>query len=103
MLRNRLLVALLITVLSVGIAFAGDEISGTFKITANGKLIGAEKFTITFESDGRITANSHGTSRQDTSEAKDYTRLTMRALSGPIHTYQREIYVSQSPPMKTRN
>ncbi|MDP8222459.1 MAG: alpha/beta hydrolase [Candidatus Lernaella stagnicola] len=93
----RISIALLIVLCVASFAWADEEISGTFKITENGKLVGAEKFTITFESDGRVTSSSHGTVRQDKTEAKDYTRLVLRTLDGPIHTYQREVFVSQLP------
>jgi len=87
---------LLLIVLPV-FAFADDEISGSFQILQDGKVIGAERYSITFEEDGQVTTESQGTLKYDQSEIKDYTRLIMRSLSGPIHTYQREAYLNQVP------
>ena len=92
-----LLLLFVVITWQAGPAVADEEISGNFEIKENGQIIGAEKFTILFENDGRISAESRGTTRQDDNEAKDYTKLLMRNLSGPVHSYQREVFVSKLP------
>ncbi|HPQ67798.1 MAG TPA: alpha/beta hydrolase [bacterium] len=88
----------IIALLFATAALAADEISGTFQIKENDKVIGAEKFSITFEDDGRVVTESQGTLKQgEDEEYKDYSRLQMRGLSGPAHNYQREILLNNLP------
>jgi len=88
----------IVALLFATVASAADEISGTFQIKENDKVIGAERFTIAFEDDGRVVAESQGTLKQDDdTEYKDYSRLQMRGLSGPVHNYQREILINNLP------
>jgi dienelactone hydrolase len=75
----------------------GEEISGTFQIYADGKVAGAEKFSINFENDGQVTSESQGALKQGNAETRDFTRLILRTLSGPIHTYQREAVLDRLP------
>ena len=80
-----------------GTALAEGDIKGTFQITEDGKIVGAERYNISFESDGQVTTDSQGTLKRDQDVYKDYTKLILRTFSGPIHSYQREVYVNELP------
>ncbi len=90
------LAALALALLAARAGWA-EEFSGSYQMTENGKTAGAEKFTISFESDGRVVCESQGAIKQGQAEASDYSRLVMRTLSGPVHTYQREAVVDKLP------
>ena len=78
-------------------ALAVDEISGVFEISENGKIVGAERFSISFESNGQVVTESQGTLKEGDNETKDFTRLVLRTLNGPIHSYQREVAIQVLP------
>ena len=92
-----ILILIILTCLWAGPVMANHEISGTFKITESGKVIGAEKYTIVIDENGQVTTESQGTVRRDETVFKDYSRLVLRSHSGPIHSYQREVLVNQIP------
>jgi len=94
---KRLVMTTLLLALSATAVHSSEDISGTFQVKEGDKVIGAERFNIVFEDDGRIKTESQGTVLEGKTEVKDYTRLVMRTLSGPIHTYQREVQVSNLP------
>lgn len=74
-----------------------EDITGTFQVKEGDQVIGAERFSIVFEDDGRVKTESQGTIKEGKTEVRDFTRLVMRTLDGPIHTYQREVQVSELP------
>jgi pimeloyl-ACP methyl ester carboxylesterase len=93
----RLFLLLLPALLLTALPALASEISGSFKITEGDRVIGAEKFNVVFESDDQVTIDTHGSTKHGDDDVKDYSRLIMRTLEGPIHSYQREVYLSQLP------
>lgn len=72
------------------------EIEGKYRIEQDGELIGAESYTVNFESDGEIKTTSTGTMRQDKTAIESYTEARYRK-TGEIQDYQREVYVNKVP------
>lgn len=72
------------------------EYSGNFRIEQNGKLIGAEKFSVNFFQDGSIKTESNGTSKEEEVNIESLTAAEYRQ-TGEIKNYQRELVINRVP------
>lgn len=92
-------IALSLAFLLCAVAAAGAfaaEISGAYRIELDGKLIGAEKFSVYFKSDGSIKTSSTASTREDEITTESFTEAQFRA-TGEIKDYQREVYINRVP------
>ena len=83
-------------ILATGSTAFAKEYTGNFQIEQDGKLIGAEKFTVIFKQDGSVTTTSQGTIKQDDTNTETYSEVTYRT-GKVIKDYQREVYVNKVP------
>ena len=80
-----------------GPALAEQEITGTYRVSEGGQVIGAERYSLTIGDDGQVQSESQGSTKRDESVIQEYTRLTMREIGGPVQAYQREVVVNRLP------
>jgi len=87
---------IIVLVLFAGTGAYGKEFSGNYKIEQDGKLIGAERFSINFKADGSVISQSQSTIKQSDTNTESYTKLAYRS-GRELKDYQREIYVNKVP------
>ncbi len=77
-----------------------EKLSGDYEIRQDGKLVGAERWSVEFSTDGSIVSASTGSAKQggpkDRIQIDDATELRA-GLSGAFQEYEREVSISGLP------